>query len=206
MPAKISLVGQTFGRLKVISEAGYLGKRRASLCICECGTEKVVANEDLRSGHAKSCGCYKLDIHRKRLTTHGKSKSVEFIKWAEMIQRCTNPNHRHTDDYGGRGIKVCERWKSFALFFEDMGECPKGLTLERIDPNGNYEPGNCIWDTWKNQNRNKRNSRRVTFRGEEKCLGEWCEILGLNYQTVISRLQRGWTPERAFLEPPATTH
>lgn len=117
-----------------------------------------------------------------------------------MIQRCGNPNSKRYADYGGRGITVCERWKSFAGFAEDMGPTfSPELSLDRIDNDGNYEPGNCRWATVVEQARNKRNSHRVTFLGQTKTIAEWSELLGLHYDTVHTRLgKQGWPVERAL--------
>ena len=119
-----------------------------------------------------------------------------------MIQRCHNPNHEKWPTYGGRGIAVCERWrKSFADFLADMGERPVGTTIERIDVTGNYEPGNCRWATSREQHSNKRNSRKITIRGETLCLAEWEERSGTNRETISKRIARGINPESAVFSP-----
>jgi hypothetical protein len=135
----------------------------------------------------------------------------EYNTWSSMLQRCHNPTHDRYEDYGGRGIIVCKRWReSFAAFVEDMGARPSGRTLDRIDNNGIYEPVNCRWATPKQQNENARRSKQlwVEFRGEERPLREWCELLrveerGLTPACIALRLSRyGWTPEEAFTVPP----
>ena len=117
-------------------------------------------------------------------------------------QRCTNPKNKGWDKYGGRGITVCEAWRTFEGFYRDMGDPPPGMTLDRIDVNGNYEPGNCRWATVERQARNKRGSLLFTFRGETKPLADWAEEFGLRYQRVFYRMQRdGWSLERALTTP-----
>jgi hypothetical protein len=119
-----------------------------------------------------------------------------------MKARCTRTTHRYYADYGGRGITVCERWLDFAAFYEDMGQRPgSGFSLEREDVNGNYEPGNCRWATWRDQNKNRRDNRFVILDGERVHLAEAARRRGINYNTVRQRLHRGWTMERALSEP-----
>jgi hypothetical protein len=118
--------------------------------------------------------------------------------WTNMIQRCTNENIPHFDDYGGRGIQVCERWaSSYKAFAQDMGDCPKGMSLERIDNSGPYSPLNCRWATLMEQGQNKRNNRRIKAFGVELCMSEWSRRTGLYEATIHKRLARGWSPEMA---------
>jgi hypothetical protein len=154
------LSGQRFARLEVI-ERDYNRKGAAYWRVrCDCGTELSVTSQCLRTGHTRSCGCLRREVTIARSTKHGlmtrdgKSKPT-YNSWSNMIRRCTNPTHDRWEDYGGRGIKVCERWRDYPAFLEDMGEKPLGTTLDRID-NDNYEPGNCRWETHAKQNRNKR--------------------------------------------------
>ena len=115
-----------------------------------------------------------------------------------MKTRCSNPKCRSYPHYGGRGIKVCERWQKFENFLADMGECPPGRSIERIEPNGDYEPRNCRWATSKEQNRNTSRSRLIEMNGQQKTLAEWCEIYGVPSQRIGKRLKRGMSPEQAF--------
>src|SRR5437762_2841096 len=137
MPAKINLIGRTFGKLKVIAEAQHRGEKRRSLCVCECGQSAVVGNGNLLSGKTRSCGC------SKWFSKHGMTQSREYSSWEHIIQRCTNPKNSAFKHYGGRGIKVCERWLAFENFLADMGPRPEGTSIERNNRNGDYEPGNC---------------------------------------------------------------
>lgn len=122
--------------------------------------------------------------------------------WIEVHRRCRKPDRHDYPQYGGRGIKVCERWESFDNFYEDLWPTwKKGLTLGRIDNDGNYEPSNCRWETIFQQARNTRANRHLTFRGETKITAEWAEIVGIPGKNIGTRLWLGWTVERALTEP-----
>lgn len=206
MPRKIEMVGRRFGRLLVVAQDEHKGAEVAWLCQCECGGSLAVRGAALRSGNTKSCGC----IHREQIvkrnkehptaahTIHGMSGTRTFRIWCEMRKRCTNPNSQMFRHYGGRGIKVCSRWSKFENFLADMGEVPAGRSIDRIDVNGNYSPGNCRWADNITQGRNRRNNRIISFKGEKKCLSEWAEELGMEVVTLHSRLSGGWTVEQAF--------
>lgn len=165
--------GVRFGRLKAIERNGVLGTRTAWLVKCDCGTVKTVAIQDLKRGKAKSCGCLLREVlaspeHHARCRAaakkvpkrHGMAGTPVYAVWKTMIQRVTNPKNKDWRHYGGRGIKVYDAWRDFANFYADMGE-PNGLTLDREDPDGNYEPGNCRWADWSTQNLNKRGDRNA---------------------------------------------
>ena len=129
--------------------------------------------------------------------------SPTYQSWQAMKSRCCGPGDQAYSKYGGRGIKVCEKWMRFEGFLEDMGERPDGTSLDRIDNDGNYEPGNCRWATRKQQQRNTRANVMVTFGGESRCVAEWAELFGLNRDTLFCRIFRsGWPVERAMTTPP----
>jgi hypothetical protein len=132
---------------------------------------------------------------------HGQCSTSTHNIWASMIQRCLNPKSQAYKWYGGRGIAVCERWRTFTNFVADMGSRPAGLTIDRIDTNGNYEPGNCRWATPKQQANNQRTNRLIAIGGEVRTLAEWADAAGLNHSTLHRRLRAGWSGERAITTP-----
>jgi hypothetical protein len=193
-----------FGRLTVVAFAGIASNRKATWrCLCDCGNETVVTGVDLRSGHSQSCGCLMGERLIASLTTHGRSGTPEHSSWKQMRQRCLNPKNNAYDRYGGRGIVICQRWlDSFADFYADMGPKPSPKhSIERRENDGNYEPGNCYWATPKQQNRNTRKNVMLTFDGRTQCIGAWAEELGMGLRTLWTRLNDGWSVERALTEP-----
>ncbi len=157
----IDIKGQRFGKL-IIRERGISHDRKARWnCLCDCGKTVTVRGDALRSGKTKSCGCLQVDVQRARNTIHGEcprsGMTREYIAWRAMISRCTLVNGKEYEHYGGRGITVCDRWRhSYQNFLSDMGRCPKRMTLDRRNNDGNYEPGNCRWATYHEQALNKR--------------------------------------------------
>jgi hypothetical protein len=192
-----NITGKTFGRLTVVC---YLGRRSQGatwLCRCECGKECQPSLGALKRGRTMSCGCHARDLLARRLTKHGSAVrneplAPEYRAWVNMRHRCRNPNWPGYKNYGGRGVSVCERWDSFAAFLEDMGARPTAKhSLDRIDTNGNYEPGNCRWATWSDQMQNRRDSVWLTHDGVNRPVKEWVEITGLPRNTIRRRMKKG---------------
>lgn len=203
------VAGQRFGRLVALepvgrTKAGYIIWR----CKCDCGNEKEVSIKDLGRG-TSSCGCYSKEVHDKIRTKHGKSRSRIYCVHTAMMMRCYNPNAHEYEGYGGRGIKVCDEWRTnFEAFAEwayangyDEKAKRRESTLDRIDVNGNYEPSNCRFASAKEQSRNRRSNVMITYNGETHCMSEWAEIAGLKYVTFCHRLKAGWSMEDAMNKP-----
>ncbi len=145
-------------------------------------------------GATRSCGCLR--------RTHGLIQTREYGAWEGLRNRCNNPTNHAYRRYGGRGIKVCERWDSFENFLADMGPSPDGMSIDRIDNNGPYSPENCKWSTSKEQNRNRRDNRLITYKGQTKCLAEWAESTGISADTLGVRLDKlDWPIECALTKP-----
>ena len=210
---RVNLVGQTFGRLTVVErDTSKIGIDPNSwwICSCSCGTMKSILGAQLKAGETSSCGCYRKEFAKRRVDdgtstikrTHGQTKSPEHRSWGSMRQRCLNPQHHAYADYGGRGIKVCQRWDSFENFLVDMGPRPSlNHTLDRIDNNGDYTPENCRWATETQQKLNRRDNRYVTINGETKQLSVWSRESGIPFDVLSKRLNAGWAPEKAIAEP-----
>jgi hypothetical protein len=172
------------------------------LCVCECGTSKEVDGASLRRGGSLSCGCLARDLAKERSTTHDGSRTKMYRTWGSMLTRCCHPKSKDWPKYGGRGIVVCDRWrKSFADFYDDMGDKPPDHQLDRINNDGPYSPENCRWVTAKQNSRNRRDSIFLTLNGETLHINEWAERLGVRCGALRSRLDDGWSIERTLTEP-----
>ncbi len=202
------LSGTRFGRL-VVLRLDRMEKRSGAfksfwVCHCDCGVEKVLARNNLTSGNTRSCGCLSIENSATVNRTHGMSRTILYNTWQCMITRCCNPDNPAYKDYGGRGIKVCERWRiDYTAFLADMGQPPtKRYSLDRIDNNGNYCKENCRWATTKQQSRNSRHNVHIEHNGESHCVSEWAEITGIKMHTLYNRLFiLGWSVERAITTP-----
>ena len=198
----INITSQVFNRLTVIEIAkekttpGHIWWR----CRCQCGKEVVLASSQIRSGFTKSCGCLRKEKGRDMLFRHGMKNSREYSAWVHMLGRCFNPRNGKFPLYGGRGIKVCERWQKFENFYSDIGPKPSSKhSINRVNNNGPYSPDNCVWSTSIEQSRNKNNNIRVVYRGASKTIMEWAEILDIPYMTLHSRIVRlKWSAENAI--------
>jgi len=210
----INLIDKRFGRLTPIK---YMGKSKNNkslwLCLCDCGEEKIIVGDSLKNGLTKSCGCLQKELTKNRFTIHGQNRfekrTKEYGIWTGMIKRCINKNCVSYKYYGGRGITVCDRWlpknNGFANFFADMGECPPGLSLDRINndklTNG-YSPENCRWSTRSQQHRNYRQNRLEIFDGRTQCIASWAEEFDLPWMVLYDRVYKlNWPIEKALTIP-----
>jgi hypothetical protein len=185
---------ETFGRLTTIGPKFLVGKNRTAyqVCECSCGVVVTVRTASMASGSTKSCGCYARRLCSDLNKTHGQTGVVEHRAWKNIFARCYNANCPEYKNYGGRGIKVCDRWSGysgFQNFLEDMGRRPSSdHSLDRIDVNGNYCPENCRWATRKEQCNNTRRNRIITHNGKTQTLSQWSAELGIHVATIRRRL------------------
>lgn len=209
----LDLIGQRFGRLVVVARAAKSTPTRSHpygrcrwRCICDCGIERVVIQAYLRAGDTNSCGCFARDKLIARSTRHGDAQvgriTSEFYTWCNMLRRCNDPNDQSFANYGGRGITVDERWLEFANFLADLGRKPSPThTLDRINNDGPYAPGNCRWATRSTQARNSRHARLVTFNGLTLSLAEWAERVGISRTVLDARYRKDWPTDEMLLRP-----
>jgi lambda repressor-like predicted transcriptional regulator len=203
------LTGIRFGRWLVLGEGEYkyVGnqKRLHWKCQCDCGTIREVVSGRLCRGASKSCGCLALEILKSGIFSkkHGMWNTRIWNIWKGMHNRCKRTYLNGYHNYGGRGIKVCDRWKKFENFLADMGDTYEdGLTIDRKDNDGNYEHGNCHWITHRQQQRNRRNNHNLTFEGKTQCITAWAEEIGIKASTLISRIdEHDWSTEKALTAP-----
>jgi hypothetical protein len=208
----IDRTGHRFGKLVALRSVKRPERPKAVfwVCRCDCGKETIVFVGHLTHGHTTSCGCHHLkrtsESHYKHghagATSRKRKASPEYESWCKMRERCYNPKTVGFEYYGGRGIKVCDRWReSFKNFLDDTGPRPPGMSIERKDTNGNYEPGNCKWATRYEQSNNRRSNVQVEIGGVTKNLSQWCVFLGVRTKSVRSRVSKGWYPIEALLTP-----
>lgn len=203
------LTGERFGRWTVIAY-GHTSEKRVAywLCRCDCGAVREVRTSSLTSGRSKSCGCLHREITSKIgktiNKTHGQFGTPLYFVWNSMKQRCGNPKSTSYPEYGDRGISVCEEWLRFEPFYEWANEngYSHGLSIDRIDNDGNYCPENCRWVNNDIQCRNRRSNVRFEYKGYNLTLPEWSEKTGINRSTLASRLfTYGWSIEKALTTP-----
>ena len=197
-----NLVGKSYGRLLVIAssnERTTSGSIKYN-CICKCGKNIEVSAANLVNNNTKSCGCLQKDMVSKSNTTHGLTNISEYGIWGNILYRCINSNSRDYSNYGGRGIRVCDRWiNSFENFLADMSYRPSpDHSIDRIDNDGNYEPGNCRWATAKEQANNKSNNVRYNYKGKDYTEAQIAKEFNINRMTFRQRVARGWSIEEAI--------
>jgi len=195
------ITGARFGRLTVAGKGESRSKQTSWDCLCDCGTSVNVLKHSLVSGATQSCGCFMRERAAERIsarsTTHGCRHSPEYSVWSGIKRRCQNRNDASFSQYGGRGIEV--RFASFEAFLAEVGQRPSDAhSIDRIDPDGHYEPGNVRWATRSIQARNKRGSLLVNVGGKEAPLKDFCDRLGVSYRLAWERMRRGWSAPRAL--------
>lgn len=192
------LAGQRFGRLTIIKYYGKTKNRKILwLCECDCGNEIIVAGNNLKSGNTQSCGCYHSEQSAKNFLVHGQKHTKLYNVWCGMKSRCNNPHNKSYSNYGGRGIQVCNEWNSFEKFFEwaISNGYQEGLSIDRVDVNGNYCPENCKWATVIEQANNTRANHFVEYNGENLTIAQWEAKTKL---PIGERLSYGWSIEEAI--------
>jgi hypothetical protein len=199
------LTGISFGKLIVLS--GPYGRSYKWECQCECGEILYPQRAALNAGQTQCRKCSLIKAWNGK-RTHGRAGTPEYIIWQGIQQRCKNPKEKAYPRYGGRGISVCKRWvDSFESFFEDMGKRPSdGHSIDRIDNDGNYEPGNCRWATFKEQCNNTSRNSLITFNGTTRTISEWADHIGINYSTLFYRFKNGWSIEKALTIKTLSNH
>lgn len=207
-PTLIDLTGQRFGRLLVVERSAAAKKSSARwVCQCDCGGHTEVYGYVLRADRAKSCGCNRPRLNgsplKHGMRCRGRTSTERTLArcWSAMLDRCLNPKNSQFHNYGGRGISVCERWLKLENFVADMSPRPPGLTLERIDNDGDYAPGNCRWATYKEQGQNRRTNVKATVWGETLTAAVIAERSGLHKATIARRIHRGLSEADVIASP-----
>lgn len=198
----IDLSGQRFGRLLVLNFKERVNKHTIFLCKCDCGKIVESSSNILRVGKKVSCGCYNLELIKKRSITHGLSKHPLFRTWCDMKNRCYFKKHNRYANYGGKGILICKEWlDDFKVFYDWAIESgwEHGLTIDRIKNDKNYEPSNCRWATMKEQNSNRTTCKYLTFNGKTMIITQWAQKLNLSYSTLNRRLKKGLPLEKVLI-------
>lgn len=199
MVALIDMTGKRFGRWTVLSIAESVNKKRLWNCVCDCGVERKVVGDSLRSGHSVSCGCFSADSVKKRLTKHGMTDEPLHRIWRGMLTRCNNKNVKCYPDYGGRGISVCGHWKVFENFYADMhATYSPGLTIERINNDLGYSPENCKWVEKKDQSKNRRSVVIIDTPDGKMSLTEAAQRAGISWFAMRNRVRKNWPIDRLF--------
>ena len=195
------LSGQRFGRWLAIKRVKSKHGYRTYLCVCDCGNTSEIVSSSLRKGDSLSCGCWSKEYKRELYTTHGMKKHPLYSVWRGMKNRCYNKNDLPYKDYGGRGIKLSDKWLSnFMNFYNDMSPTyQKGLTIERIDVNGNYEKSNCCWITRSKQARNRRCSRWIETLEGRMTITEAANKVGISYLAMFRRVKMKWPIEKLLI-------
>lgn len=203
----VDITGQKFGRLTALRRVGSNGHSALWLCKCDCGNETVVTLSHLKGGQTRSCGCLLKETRKTsgkksgigiRTKKHGDFGTRLYRIWAAMKRRCCNPHTKYYSDYGGRGIRVCSLWMDYVSFREWAlsNGYADGLSIDRINVNGNYEPENCRWTTMKGQQNNRRNNVVLKYMGKSYSIKDIARISGASERTVRGRYERGWSIER----------
>ena len=206
----IDLTGKVFGRLTVVRRSELKTREPSWVCCCSCGSVKTVLGSNLKAKRTTSCGCRNREVVAARSTKHGHAcrgrVAREHRIWRSMLKRCSSPRDPAYKHYGGRGIKVCQRWRGkngFQNFIADMGPCPDTLTLDRLENNKGYSPKNCAWRTRRDQSRNTRQTRMITFQNKTQCIQDWAEETGIGRGTLAWRLNNEWPVASALTRKPS---
>lgn len=207
MSAVIDMTGLRFGRLAVIARAPKFGGQAFWECVCDCSKFSIVRGADLRNGHTTSCGCVPVErIQKIGKTTnrkHGLSGTSAYANWRHMVARCANRDHPAYKDYGARGIDVCSRWLDFETFYREFGVLRPSSkhSIDRIDNDKGYAPGNVRWALPEVQQNNRRDTKRIAFAGLVLSQSQWAKKIGLSGSALASRLKSGWPIAAALTEP-----